>query len=141
MARLLSGLALALLAVPAFAASGDPRIRGAPHHGGPATTFIVAFTAPDAAGHQGVFQRSYQIDASAPQQRSCAFTTGSAVNRASKGERVRVRLRPGGRSRWCEGLYKGTISFEEGPFCERGQPCPAFATRIRTIGHFHFRVR
>ena len=141
MARLLSVLALALLAAPALASSGDPRIRVAPHHGGSGTTFIVAFTAPDAAGHQGVVERSYQVGASAPQGRGCGWTTGSAVNKAAKGQRVRVRLRPAGRSRWCAGLYKGTISFEEGPFCQRGQPCPAFATRIRTVGHFRFRVR
>ena len=113
----------------------------APRHGGSTTTFVVGFTAPEAAGHQGVFERSYQIGAGAPQRRGCAWTTGTAVNEAAKGQRVRVRLRPAGGSRWCPGLYKGTISMEEGPFCQRGQPCPEFATRIRTIGHFHFRVR
>ena len=130
-------LAIAVVLAASAGASKGPRV--APHSGAADATFTVGFTAPTAAGVQGIFERSYAVSAFGG-RRGCHSAANSRVDSATRGERVRVPLHPSGR-RWCRGDYKGVVTFESGPHCERGHVCPAFVTQLKTIGRFGFRVR
>jgi len=121
-----------------LAASGvNPRISPRPGH--PHTTFHVSFTAPKAAGHQGVVERSYSVELSV-RGRGCAQSSVQTVPSAAAGERVYLRFRPS--HRWCLGKGRGTVSMTEGPYCDRTKPdpCPEFPTTTREIAHVSFRV-
>jgi hypothetical protein len=131
--------ALWLTAAAAFAQPGvNPRI--APGRGHPGTAFRVGFTAPQAAGHQGVFERDYSVELAVGHGSRCTAAAGARVSEAAAGERVRVSI--SGPSPWCRGRGHGTVSMTEGPYCNRAnpQPCPEFPTRTREIGRFSFRV-
>jgi hypothetical protein len=130
--------ALWLAAAPALA---EPAVnlRLAPKPGHPRTTFRVAFTAPKAAGHQGVTERSYSVELSV-RGRGCIQSSVQTVPDAAAGERVHLRFRPS--HRWCLGKGRGTVSMTEGPYCDRTKPdpCPEFPTTTREIAHVTFRV-
>jgi len=130
----------AALLAAVLAAAAAPAIHVLPHAGRSTTTFHAAFTAPDAAGHQGVVDRRYEVDASGPSRRGCVGGVTTSARPSRAGERVRVALRPG-RGHWCGGSYTGAITEFQGPYCQPGNVCPLFVTRVRTIGHFRFRVR
>jgi hypothetical protein len=121
-------------------AAGGLGVRVAPHAGAPDTAFRVAFTAPDAAGHQGVFVRSYSVQLTAARGYACTRTMAMDVAKAAKGERVRLVFRA--RPPWCAGRGHGTIFESSGPYCPRKtDPCPAFPSETRTIARFRFSVR
>jgi hypothetical protein len=132
--------ALLIAAAPAVAASDvNPRVTPKPGHRG--TTFRVAFTAPKAAGRQGVVERSYSVELSVS-GRGCSQSSARTVSQAAAGERVKVRF-PAPSERWCLGKGRGTISMTEGPNCDRStgdRPCPEFPTSTRDIAHFTFKV-
>ena len=138
-ALLLAALAAVLTASGAALASGSTDVRISPRHGGPHRTFIVGFTAPAAAGAQGIRSRSYSVSAERGRRSGCTWSASRVVSEANTGERVHVYLKPDGA--WCRGLFKGTLTMTEGPNCSAGPPCPLFATRISTLAHFSFRVR
>jgi hypothetical protein len=126
------------VAVPAFAQPAvNPRIKPKPGH--PGTTFRVAFTAPKAAGRQGVVERSYSVEL-AVRGTGCSQASAQTVPNAAAGERVHLRFRPS--HRWCLGKGRGTISMSEGPYCDpsKPDPCPEFPSSTREIAHFSFRV-
>src|SRR4051794_7896190 len=126
-------------AAPAFAAPAvNPRVKPKTGHRG--TTFRVAFTAPKAAGHQGVVERSYSVDLSVL-GRGCSQGAVQTVPKAAAGERVKLRF-PAPPHRWCLGKGRGTISMTEGPYCDpsKPDPCPEFPTTTRDIAHFSFKV-
>ena len=128
-----------LAAAPALAQPAvKPRISPKPGH--PNTVFRVSFTAPRAAGHQGVSERSYSVELSV-RGRGCSQASARTVATAAAGQRVKVRFPPPSR-RWCLGKGRGTISMTEGPYCDRSKPdpCPAFPTTTREIAHFKFSV-
>jgi hypothetical protein len=130
---------LLLCAAPALATTAvAPRI--SPKIGTPKTVFRVGFTAPEAAGHEGVVERSYSVELVAAHGRNCTHSVGEQVDKASAGERVRVSLR--GRYKWCQGRGHGTIYQQEGPYCpDHSQPCPLFPSTSKPIARFAFRVR
>src|SRR4051812_45649949 len=129
--------ALLVVAAPAFAAPAvNPRVKPKTGHRG--TTFRVAFTAPKAAGHQGVYERSYSVEL-AVRGRGCSQGSVQTVPDAKAGQRVKLRFRPPS-GRWCLGKGRGTVSMTEGPYCQAGEPCPEFPTTTREIAHFSFKV-
>jgi hypothetical protein len=137
---LLTVAAAVVLGSPVALAAGGVGVRVSPHAGGTSTVFRVAFTAPDAAGHEGVFERSYSVQLVAARGQGCTRTVTMDVVNAAKGERVRLAFR--GRRPWCAGPGHGTISETTGPYCPRkSDPCPAFPTRTQTIARFRFSVR
>ena len=134
----LGAAVLLLCAAPALATTGvAPRI--SPKVGTPKTLFRVGFTAPEAAGHEGVVERSYRVELVAAHGRNCTHSVGELVEQAAAGERVRLSIR--GRYKWCRGRGHGTIYQQEGPYCQQGQPCPLFPSTMKPIAHFAFRVR
>jgi hypothetical protein len=126
-----------LCAAPALAEPAvAPRI--SPKHGTPKTVFRVGFTAPEAAGHEGVVERSYSVELLV-RGSNCSQAAVETVPEAAAGERVRLAFRP--RRRWCRGRGHGTIYQEEGPYCpDHSQPCPLFPSTSKPIAHFAFRV-
>jgi hypothetical protein len=131
---LVSLSALLVVAAPAFAATAvNPRVK--PKTGHPNTTFRVAFTAPASAG--GRTGRDYSVDLTV-RGRGCSQAAAQTVPQAAAGERIRLKFRPV--HHWCLGNGRGTIWLTEGPYCDPGQPCPAFPTSTRAIAHFKFRV-
>lgn len=133
----LGALCVAFAPVALAAPAVNPRIKPRPGH--PRTTFRVAFTAPKAAGHQGVVERSYSVEL-AVRGTGCSQAAAQTVPDAAAGERVHLRFRPS--HRWCLGKGRGTISMTEGPYCDRSKPdpCPEFPSSTREIAHFSFRV-
>jgi hypothetical protein len=126
-----------LVAAPAFGATAvNPRVKPTTGHRG--TTFRVAFTAPKAAGRQGVTERSYSVELTV-RARGCSQSSVQTVPNAKAGQRVKMRFRPPS-GHWCLGKGRGTISMSEGPYCQAGQPCPAFPSTTREIAHFSFKV-
>jgi hypothetical protein len=129
--------ALSLCAVPALAGTAvNPRI--SPKHGKPKTVFRVGFTAPQAAGREGVIERSYSVEFTI-RRGGCASGAAQDVPAAAAGERVRLKFAP--ERRWCRGRGRGTITQQEGPYCQPGQPCPEFPSTSKPIAHFSFRVK
>jgi hypothetical protein len=133
---------LAATAAPASVAlaAGGLDVRVSPRVGTQHTTFRVAFTAPRAAGHEGVSQRSYSVRLMAARGSGCTRELSKEVTDAPRGDRVRLAFRAP--HPWCRGRGRGTISETDGPYCPRkGDPCPLFATRMQTLARFAFRVR
>jgi hypothetical protein len=140
-ARAAATVVLVLAALSSAALAADKvNVRISPRTGGAQTTFRVGFTAPHAAGHQGVMERSYTVDLMAAKGKSCQRELAMTVAKAAAGERVRLAFR--GRLPWCRGQGRGTVSEETGPYCPPGGgPCPLFPSRIQTIARFSFSVR
>ena len=130
---------LAALGLSASAAVAQPAVNAhiTPKRGHPDTTFRVGFTAPQTAGHQGVYERSYSVELSV-RGRGCAQSAATEVTQATAGRRVRVWFKPA--SRWCLGRGRGSISMTEGPYCNPPDPCPEFPTRTSEIAQVDFRV-
>ena len=84
-------LAALCVVSPALAAPAvNPQIK--PKTGHPGTTFRVAFTAPKAAGREGVVERSYSVELSVPGA-GCSQSVRT-VPKAAAGERVHLRFPP-----------------------------------------------
>ncbi len=137
-------LVLALCAaIPAAALAGGGHVTAKPSNGGPGTSFIVHFTAPDRSGHIGSLNREYVVDVAGPSgSGKCVHAASQAAPRAKAHARVRVTLSPksfGGR--WCTGTFNGTVEELETPVCRPRELCPAFIVLVRRLGHFRFRVR
>src|SRR3954447_24940335 len=132
--------AVLVVAAPAFAAAPvNPRVK--PKTGHRTTTFRVAFTAPKAAGDQGVYERSYPVEMTL-RGRGCTQSAVRIVSRAAAGQRVRVRF-PAPSGHWCLGTGRGTIYMEENPDCDdtsERDPCPQYPSMTREIAHFGFKV-
>jgi hypothetical protein len=132
--------AAVVMASSAALAAGGLRVRVSPRAGGTDTVFRVAFTAPQAAGHRGAFQRSYSVQLEAAQGQDCTNGVSVEVGEAAKGERVRLAFR--GRLPWCVGRGHGSIVESDGPYCpQRTDPCPAFPSQTRVLARFRFSVR
>jgi hypothetical protein len=137
---MLAGCAI-VVAVLVVAAAGTARSGTAvrvtvkPRTGGRRTHFVVRFRAPARTGVLGIVDRRYQVEASG-KGTGCAHATSADVPPTHKGQRVSVTLS----GPWCAATYHGKLTEVEGPYCRPGQPCPKFATTIRTIGRFRFEV-
>jgi hypothetical protein len=129
--------AVCVACAPAALAAAAVNPRVTPTTGHPHTTFRVSFTAPQAAGHQGVTERSYSVELSVRGQ-GCSQAAAQTVPNAAAGQRVHLQFRPS--QRWCLGKGRGTVSMTEGPYCNPPDPCPEFPTRTSDIGHFSFKV-
>jgi hypothetical protein len=65
-----------------------------------------------------------------------------ALPSAAAQARLMTTLDPGQLGgRWCVGAYRGQIDEIDAPACVNGKPCPEFASRLRTLGRFAFRVK
>jgi hypothetical protein len=111
------------------------RVTVTPKSGGPRTRFVVRFRAPARTGVVGIEERRYQVEASGIGT-DCAHSEASEVPPTHRGQRVSVKLS----GPWCPATYHGKLTETIGPHCRAGQPCPLFATRIRTIARFRFDV-
>ncbi len=136
--------ALALCgAVPAAAQGSGAHVTVRPSAGGPGTSFVVHFTAPERSGHIGSMNREYVISVDGPGgSAKCVHSASQAAPRSGARARVRVSLAPksfGGR--WCVGTFHGTVEELETPVCPPRELCPAFIVLVRRLGHFRFRVR
>jgi hypothetical protein len=130
-----AAFALLLVAAPALAAS-DVNPRVSPKQGNPDTVFRVGFTAPYAAGPG----RGYSIKLVAGRGGGgCTHEAFQAVDEARAGERIRLAFSPA--EPWCRGKGRGTIYLHDYPYCNEGDPCPAFPSSMRPIARFAFRVR
>lgn len=140
MPRVVAGCAVALagLAIAATGLAGSQttvRVTVTPKSGGPRTRFVVRFRAPARTGVIGLLDRRYEIKVRG-KGTGCAQSGGAEVPPTHRGQRVSVKL-PGP---WCVASYLGKLVETEGPHCRTGQPCPEFATRVRTIARFSFKV-
>ena len=137
-------VALALCgAVPAVAQGSGAHVTVGPSAGGPGTSFVVRFTAPERSGHIGSMNREYVISVDGPGgSAKCVHSASQTAPRSGAHARVRVSLTPksfGGR--WCVGTFHGTVEELETPVCPPRELCPAFIVLVRRLGHFRFRVR
>jgi hypothetical protein len=140
MRRMLAGgpiVLAALVVVAAGAARSGTAIRVTvrPPTGTRNTHFAVRFRAPARTGVLGLVQRRYQVEASG-KGAGCAHAASAEVPPTRAGQRVSVTLS----GPWCAATYHGKLTEIEGPYCRPAQPCPEFATTIRTIGRFRFAV-
>jgi len=106
-----------------------------PQTGGPRTHFVVRFQAPARTGVIGIIDRRYRVEASG-KGTGCAEARSTDVHPTRKGQRVSVTLS----GPWCAAFYHGKVIETDGPYCRSGQPCPEFATQVRTIARFTFKV-
>jgi hypothetical protein len=126
------------LAVAAAAVAGSTagvKVTVRPQSGSPGTRFVVRFRAPARTGVIGVQERRYQIQAHG-KGTNCAQGAGTTVPPTRKGQQVSIRLS----SLRCVATYHGKVTETIGPHCVSGQPCPLFASHIRTIARFTFAV-
>ena len=140
MRRIVAGsvIVVAGLAVVATGAAGSRaslKVTVEPRSGGPKTQFVVRFRAPARTGVIGIEETRYEVQASG-KGTGCAHSLATDVPPTRKGQRVSVRLS----GPWCVASYRGKLTETVGPYCRPGQPCPEFATRIRTIARFTFDV-
>ena len=120
--------------------SSGAAITVAPIGGTPRTKFVVRFRAPSRTGRFGALTRSLNVVANGPTGRGCMANVDVAVPSSGRGARVTARLDPGGGNRWCKGSYSGTIEQIDAPPCRFNQVCITTHDRVKTIGHFSFRV-
>ena len=139
--------AVLTLAVPSVAQlAKTTTIHVAPSSGTTATKFVVSFTAPETTGQILTVVRRNRLTASAPSSapaHGCVRSVSTGLPASVAGTRVSVTLNParlGGR-RWCKGIWKGTITSTQGPYCPTGQLCPQYLTYRGVVGRFTFRVR
>jgi hypothetical protein len=72
----------------------------------------------------------------------CLSTIDVPLPAASKGSLMRARLDSGAhQSRWCPGVYEGTIQEFERPTCKQGQACPSYVRLLRSFGRFTLTVQ
>jgi hypothetical protein len=140
MRRIVAGCLIAAAGIGAAAggAAGSGtgvKVTVRPTSGSPGTRFVVRFRARDQTGVIGVEERRYALQAHGKGS-GCAQAVGTSVPPTHRGQQVSVRL-PALR---CVATYHGQLTETIGPHCISGQPCPEFATTIRTIGRFRFDV-
>jgi hypothetical protein len=122
--------------VTGAAGSGTPaKVTVKPRTGGPRTRFVVRFRAGARTGVIGIVDRRYQVEVSG-KGTGCAQSAATDVPPTHKGQLVSVKLS----GPWCVATYHGKLTWVEGPYCRAGQPCPEFATQVRTIARFTFVV-
>ncbi len=130
-------------AVPAVAQGSGAHVTVGPPAGGPGTSFVVRFTAPERSGHIGSMNREYVVSVDGPGgSAKCVHSASQTAPRSSAHARVRVSVTPksfGGR--WCVGTFHGTVEDFETPVCPPLELCPAFVVLVRRLGHFRFSVR
>jgi hypothetical protein len=127
-----------LLTPPSLgAASAGLDVRVEPAVGGPRTTFVVSFTAPQRTGVIGSKRLRDELSVGVTPTRSgCLAQATAPVPNTRHGQRVQVRLdsrRFGGR--WCAGIFHGRILELQTAVCPRGTLCPTYVI-IRVIGRF-----
>jgi len=122
----------------------SPRPAVVPGRGGRTTTFLVRFRAIEDVATNGEF---FSIDVEGPP--GCGkIETASAGIRYRRDAVVRYRLTPfsgdgQGSKRWCRGVYRGSVSFDQvlahgcGP---AALPAAAGCTIGVRVGWFTFRV-
>jgi hypothetical protein len=118
------------------------RITVKPTSGSSTTQFVVSFGTPDRTGKVGIFDRREELSLQGPSHvAGCISSVSKTLPAAAAHARVSDTLDPaqlGGR--WCVGAYRGQIEEIQGPACVTGKPCPEFASQLRRLGRFVFRV-
>lgn len=132
------GLTTGRVAAAASASHRPVSVR--PRSGSPATTFTVAFRAPDRTGKVGGEERYYVVSASGPSGGHCVAQVTRDAGASRAHARVRVELLAGGQG-WCAGAFHGSVTEQERPVCPYREVCPAYVLQVKTIGKFRFRVR
>jgi hypothetical protein len=122
---------------------GTARMSVAPAAGGPRTSFVISFRAPQrTARHAGV-ERRYLLSVAGPAgQQHCLAGADRALPFARAHAHVKATLDPatlGGR--WCQGAFRGRIEEIQEPVCPRNTACPRYVILLGTIGRFKFDVR
>ena len=123
----------------------SPLPSAAPRRGGRSTTFLVRFRTIEEVATNGEF---FAIEVEGPPGCGKIETTSAGI-RYRRDAVVRYRLAPfsgDGKSakRWCRGVYRGSVSFEQvlahgcGP---ASLPAAAGCTMGVRVGNFSFRVR
>jgi hypothetical protein len=125
----------AFMAVGVSGSTTAVKVTVRPKSGGPGTRFVVRFRAPARTGVIGFEERRYEVQA-AGKGTGCAQSAGTSVPATRKGQRVSAKLH----GLLCVATYHGKVIETIGPHCVSGQPCPEFATRVRTIARFTFAV-
>ncbi|HEX4563279.1 MAG TPA: hypothetical protein VH115_02390 [Solirubrobacteraceae bacterium] len=135
--------ALLNAAPPTHVAAADARARATvvPSTGVPSSVFTLSFRAVASTGRSGSIERRDVVFGSLTGRAvGCATSFAASARDAAAGVRVRVTLRPPKpTSRWCVGVYRGTVDEREQPVCAPGRACPAFIV-VRAIARFSFRV-
>jgi hypothetical protein len=112
-----------------------------PAAGGPATRFVISFTAPAKTGVVGSIRLRDEVSATMTSTSpGCQSSASKFVSVARRGQHIQVLLDPakaGGR--WCAGLFTGKVLELQTPVCPPDSMCPMYV-RIRTLGTFSFRV-
>jgi hypothetical protein len=140
---------VAIVMIPAlsFAAAARhhvaPRITVKPTSGSPTTRFLVSFRTPDRTGRVGIFDRRDELSLQGPSHAAgCILSVSKTLPAAAAHARVAATLdaeQLGGK--WCVGAYRGQIEEIQGPACVTAKPCPEFASLLRRLGTFAFRVK
>ena len=140
---LVSSFMLALLPVGTTAATTLP-VTVLPGVGSTTEAFTIAFTTDRDLSPS----RFLEIKVvSAVRRPSCEHTEFADITYARKGQRIVVVLRPIDKSRWCPGIYRGTVGrWVRASHCGKGVdnfPCTSpDETRPNgnVVGRFQFRI-
>jgi hypothetical protein len=118
------------------------RISVTPSSGGPTTSFLVSFRAPQRTGRLGHLERRYELSVSGPAGvTGCLSSASLQLPYTRAHTREHATLAPatlGGK--WCAGTFNGEVEEIEAPICGLKIPCPAFVVLVRTVGKFRFDV-
>lgn len=113
-----------------------------PAAGGPATTFVVSFTAPARTGVIGSTRLRDEVSLQTTSAvGGCLANASAHVSDVKRGQHVQVRLVPAAfKGRWCVGVFQGRLLELQSAVCPPGALCPMYV-RIKTIGTFSLVVR
>ncbi|MBV9213541.1 MAG: hypothetical protein JOZ25_07825 [Actinobacteria bacterium] len=122
---------------PSPAEDTSPKVK--PRHGEPGTDFKLSLTARHDLGVHGESRSDYRVAISGPRE-GCGLSF--QIGHGAAGTRIHRRLAHPGGAGWCLGSYKGTVSYETGPYCppQPGHACPLFVVQGVPAGRFSFRV-
>jgi hypothetical protein len=122
---------------------GTARMSVAPAAGGPRTSFVISFRAPQRTARHGGIARRYLLSVAGPAgAQGCLSGADRALAFSRAHAHVKVTLDPatlGGR--WCRGAFRGRIEEIQEPVCPRNTACPRYVILLGTIGRFNFAVR
>jgi hypothetical protein len=133
------GLAMVGVGLLPAAASASTRVYITPGTGRPGTHFVLRFRAPERTGRIGAIRRTDHLYISSAKHAGCISSVRLTITPMGPGARVRITLRPKGKTQWCVGRFRGRIVRTEALICAGSCAGPSIPPP-RTVARFAFRV-